>query len=305
MRPSLLLDIPLFTPWSAERSSPSGLGEPPSPLFVRRFRSDVWRQFVTVTTAPSPPLRPPHHCAFLTTAPPSPPHLPHPRAFPIPAPSPSPRLPHRGREFCPSLEKIPPSAAVLRNVPPSLSSPSVSSPSVSSPSASSLPVSSLPGVVRNRRPLASGQGRRKATARKLGLRSMTSGLATPVMWNRAVNAVDLGGFPLEGDGTTRRGRLYRSGQAEHLTDEGWRQAIAEGLWLVVDLRNPSEIDRDAQHPPIDRSPWPVSRRSICPPKIRMTRSSVVSAARCSTARRPMPTISCFFPRKLQQSSARW
>ena len=116
MRPSLLLDIPLFTPWSAERSSPSGLGEPPSPLFVRRFRSDVWRQFVTVTTAPSPPLRPPHHCAFLTTAPPSPPHLPHPRAFPIPAPSPpregilslarkNPSI-RRGFAKCPSLTVV-------------------------------------------------------------------------------------------------------------------------------------------------------------------------------------------------------
>jgi len=77
---------------------------------------------------------------------------------------------------------------------------------------------------------------------------MTSGLAIPVTWDGAFNAVDLGGLPLEGGGTTRKGRLYRSGQPEHLTDEGWRQAFAEGVRLVIDLRNPSEIDRDAHHP---------------------------------------------------------
>ena len=89
--------------------------------------------------------------------------------------------------------------------------------------------------------------------RKLDFPSMTSGLASPVTWDGAFNAVDLGGLPLEKGGMTRRGRLYRSGRPEHLTDEGWRQAIAEDVRLVVDLRNPPEVDRDPQHPLVDKS----------------------------------------------------
>ena len=89
--------------------------------------------------------------------------------------------------------------------------------------------------------------------RRLDFRSITSGLATPVTWGGAFNAVDLGGFPLEEGGMTRRGRLYRSGRPEYLKDDGWRQAFAEGARLVIDLRNPSEIGRSVQHPLVDIS----------------------------------------------------
>ena len=82
---------------------------------------------------------------------------------------------------------------------------------------------------------------------------MPSTLAIAVNWDGAVNAVDLGGLPLETGGTTASGRLYRSGRPEHLTEEGWRQAIGQGVRLVVDLRNPSEIGREAQHPQVDES----------------------------------------------------
>ncbi|MES2093604.1 MAG: tyrosine-protein phosphatase [Actinomycetota bacterium] len=79
---------------------------------------------------------------------------------------------------------------------------------------------------------------------------MPSNLAPTVTWGGAFNAVDLGGLPLETGGSTVAGRLYRSGRPDQMTDEGWRQAKAEGLRLVVDLRNPSEIGREAQHPPV-------------------------------------------------------
>ncbi|HEY8912385.1 tyrosine-protein phosphatase [Lacisediminihabitans sp.] len=82
---------------------------------------------------------------------------------------------------------------------------------------------------------------------------MTSTLATPVTWEGAFNAVDLGGLPIVSGGATAFGRLYRSGRPEFLTDEGWRQAISGGVRLVVDLRNPSEIGREAAHPVIDES----------------------------------------------------
>jgi protein-tyrosine phosphatase len=68
-------------------------------------------------------------------------------------------------------------------------------------------------------------------------------------WPGARNLRDLGGRALRSGGVTARGRVFRSGAPEYLTDAGWRQAKAAGLRTVIDLRNaPAETRRGPGHP---------------------------------------------------------
>lgn len=59
-----------------------------------------------------------------------------------------------------------------------------------------------------------------------------------VYWEGAVNARRVAG------------RLYRMGRSEWLTERGWRQAHADGIRTVVDLRNPAERRRRPTDPDV-------------------------------------------------------
>lgn len=65
-----------------------------------------------------------------------------------------------------------------------------------------------------------------------------------VGWEGAVNARDLGGVSAH----IQRGRLYRMGRHEWLTDAGWQQAYDDGVRTVIDLRNPGERGRRETDP---------------------------------------------------------
>ncbi|OJY45225.1 tyrosine-protein phosphatase [Pseudonocardia sp. 73-21] len=59
------------------------------------------------------------------------------------------------------------------------------------------------------------------------------------------NVRDVGGLPLRDGGATRSGVLLRSGSLHHVTPEDVQHLVEEfGLTLVLDLRTPTEIDRD-------------------------------------------------------------
>ena len=59
------------------------------------------------------------------------------------------------------------------------------------------------------------------------------------------NVRDVGGLPLRDGGATRSGVLLRSGSLHHVTPEDVQHLVDEfGLTLVLDLRTPTEIDRD-------------------------------------------------------------
>ncbi|SJM54457.1 tyrosine-protein phosphatase [Gulosibacter sp. 10] len=58
-------------------------------------------------------------------------------------------------------------------------------------------------------------------------------------WEGAFNARDLGGVPVAG-GRIRAGALFRSGQPEAWTPEGFRQASDDGVRRIFDLRDPEE-----------------------------------------------------------------
>ena len=59
------------------------------------------------------------------------------------------------------------------------------------------------------------------------------------------NVRDVGGLPLRDGGTTRSGVLLRSGSLHHVTPADVQHLVEEfGLTLVLDLRTPTEIDRD-------------------------------------------------------------
>ena len=68
-------------------------------------------------------------------------------------------------------------------------------------------------------------------------------------WHGAFNLRDLGGLPFADGGTTRAGRVFRSGAPEWMTERGWDDARDAGLSTIVDLRNaPSETQRLPHHP---------------------------------------------------------
>ncbi|WP_081746591.1 tyrosine-protein phosphatase [Arthrobacter sp. H5] len=69
-----------------------------------------------------------------------------------------------------------------------------------------------------------------------------------VHWDGAVNARDLGGIS-----GIARGRLYRMGRHEWLTEAGWQHAYDDGVRTVVDLRNPAERGRREGDPVLNRS----------------------------------------------------
>jgi len=59
------------------------------------------------------------------------------------------------------------------------------------------------------------------------------------------NVRDVGGLPLRDGGTTRPGVLLRSGSLHHVTPGDVTHLVEKfGLTLVLDLRTPTEIDRD-------------------------------------------------------------
>jgi hypothetical protein len=62
-----------------------------------------------------------------------------------------------------------------------------------------------------------------------------------VRWGGLHNARDLGGLPVRGGGSTRVGRIYRSGRLDGLDAGGWQQLVADGVTSLVDLRNGSEV----------------------------------------------------------------
>lgn len=71
-----------------------------------------------------------------------------------------------------------------------------------------------------------------------------TGSSRNVVWDGAVNARDLGGV----SPNIQRGRLYRMGRHEWLTDAGWQQAYDDGVRTVIDLRNPGERGRRETDP---------------------------------------------------------
>jgi protein-tyrosine phosphatase len=73
---------------------------------------------------------------------------------------------------------------------------------------------------------------------------------TDPAWDGGYNLSDLGGIPTS-RGDTVRGRVYRSGAHEFLTDTGWASARAAGITTVVDLRSEPERGRTDAHPPLD------------------------------------------------------
>ena len=60
-----------------------------------------------------------------------------------------------------------------------------------------------------------------------------------MVWDGAVNA-----WHVAGD-------VYRMGRREWLTAAGWRQAYADGIRTIIDLRNESEIRRRETDPPVE------------------------------------------------------
>jgi len=63
-----------------------------------------------------------------------------------------------------------------------------------------------------------------------------------VRWEGFYNARDLGGLPTVTGATTRRGRLIRSADPRFITAAGWEAARDAGIRVVIDLRNPDEVD---------------------------------------------------------------
>jgi protein-tyrosine phosphatase len=64
-----------------------------------------------------------------------------------------------------------------------------------------------------------------------------------------VNARDLGGIRLRDGGTTPRGVLARSEDADLITDAGWERLRELGYRTVLDLRQPGERARDTRPRP--------------------------------------------------------
>jgi protein-tyrosine phosphatase len=69
-----------------------------------------------------------------------------------------------------------------------------------------------------------------------------SGVDRVIRWEGFYNARDLGGLPTVAGGSTRYGRLIRSADTRFITASGWEQARDAGIRLVIDLRNPDEVE---------------------------------------------------------------
>jgi protein-tyrosine phosphatase len=69
-----------------------------------------------------------------------------------------------------------------------------------------------------------------------------SGADRVIPWEGFCNARDLGGLPTITGGSTRYGRLIRSADTRFITASGWVQARDAGVRVVIDLRNPDEVE---------------------------------------------------------------
>jgi len=63
-------------------------------------------------------------------------------------------------------------------------------------------------------------------------------------WDACLNARDLGGLTTADGRRVRRGALVRSDQLCRLSDGGRTALVAHGVRTVIDLRTPSEVERD-------------------------------------------------------------
>jgi protein-tyrosine phosphatase len=63
-----------------------------------------------------------------------------------------------------------------------------------------------------------------------------------VRWEGFYNARDLGGLPTVTGALTRFGRLIRSADPRFITAAGWEAARDAGFGVVIDLRNPDEVE---------------------------------------------------------------
>jgi protein-tyrosine phosphatase len=69
-----------------------------------------------------------------------------------------------------------------------------------------------------------------------------SGVDRVTRWAGFRNARDLGGLPTVTGGSTRYGRLIRSADTRFVSASGWEQARDAGIRVVIDLRNPDEVE---------------------------------------------------------------
>lgn len=69
-----------------------------------------------------------------------------------------------------------------------------------------------------------------------------SGVDRALRWEGFYNARDLGGLPTVTGGPTRYGRLIRSADTRFITAAGWEAARDAGVRVVIDLRNPDEVE---------------------------------------------------------------
>jgi protein-tyrosine phosphatase len=63
-----------------------------------------------------------------------------------------------------------------------------------------------------------------------------------IRWEGFYNARDLGGLPTVTGSATRYRRLIRSADTRFVTAAGWEAACNAGIRVVVDLRNPDEVE---------------------------------------------------------------
>jgi protein tyrosine/serine phosphatase len=63
-----------------------------------------------------------------------------------------------------------------------------------------------------------------------------------VRWDGWYNTRDLGGLPTTDGAVTRFGRLYRSADTRFITAAGWAAALEAGVRVILDLRNPDEVE---------------------------------------------------------------
>lgn len=68
------------------------------------------------------------------------------------------------------------------------------------------------------------------------------GVDRAVRWEGFCNARDLGGLPTVTGALTRYGRLIRSADTRFITAAGWEAARDAGIRVVIDLRNPDEVE---------------------------------------------------------------
>jgi protein tyrosine/serine phosphatase len=76
------------------------------------------------------------------------------------------------------------------------------------------------------------------------LAANTNEATRALAWDACLNARDLGGLTTADGRRVRRGALVRSDQLCRLSDGGRTALVAHGVRTVIDLRTPSEVERD-------------------------------------------------------------